>query len=131
MQKRSFFAADPLAAIATALLGAVVVWRVSLSLFIPALPDPSLLRGALNGQAGRQVVLVASRGDEARAKGIASASPGLPRLPLRVVSLAPGSLPDARFERRVRSLLRAYGYPSLPVLVVLDDQGRVVKVSSL
>lgn len=134
MKKRpGWFAADPLVWVATALLGMVAVWSLSLSLLFPAPAAPSMFTPAQERENRQgQMVLLASSGDEARAKPVAAASTGLPRLPLRVISLRPDEGPGLRGRQpnqRLWSLLHSYGYDELPVLLVLDGQGRVVRVS--
>lgn len=134
MKKPSWVAADPLATAAAALLGIVFAWGMALSLLVPAPPALALLADAQKRDAHRQVVFIVPSGDEARARIVAGARADLPRLPLRVISLPPDERAGVRgtpFDRRLWSLLRSYGYDTLPMLLVLDEQGRVVKVSDL
>jgi hypothetical protein len=132
VKTRGWIAADPLAAVATALLGLVAVWSIALSILVPAPPAPALLTDPQKHDTQRLVVLVASPGDEARARSTAAARADVPRLPVRVIPLRPDRTPrlrGARADRRLWSLLHAYGYDDLPVLLVLDGQGQVVRVS--
>lgn len=130
MKTRDWIAADPLAAVATALLAVVAAWSIALSILVPAPPAPALLTDLHDTQ--RLVVLVASPGDEARARAMAAERADVPRLPVRVIPLRQDRTPRLRgagADRRLWSLLDAYGYDDLPVLLVLDGQGRVVRVS--
>jgi hypothetical protein len=129
MKKQSWVATDPLAWVATALLGTVAAWSLAISFLFRAPAAPALLTGVQSDTFRGQVVLVAAPGDEARALASAAATADVPRLPLRVISLPAGG--GAQADPRLWSLLRSYGYDRLPVLVVLDKQGRLVKASEL
>lgn len=133
MKKRGWITADPIFFVATGLLGLVGAWSIALSILVPAPPAPSLLTAPRQNDTQRQIVLIASPGDETRAVALIAARADVPRLPVHVVPLRTDDtprLPGTR-DRRLWSLLHSYGYDDLPVVVVMDGQGRLVRVSKL
>ena len=120
--------ADPLAAGATCLLLLVVLWRAALSAWIPGpLGASEVLPATANAQESTARVLVLVGADQARASNAAEvARRTWPRLPVEVHGVAE----PARGER-LRRLALAYGYDALPIAILVDPDGRVLRVAAL
>jgi hypothetical protein len=120
--------ADPLAAGATCLLLVVVLWRAALSIWLPApLRASEVLPAAasIENSTGRVLVLVEA--DKAQASDApAAARRTWPKLPVEVHGLGHQSGGE-----RLRRLATAYGYDRLPVAILVDLDGRVLRVAAL
>jgi hypothetical protein len=123
MQRRGILA-DPLAAAATALLLLVVAGRVAVSAWLPAPARAERLRPAEEAAAprGRLLLLVDQEGTPHAREAAARARRNWPDLPLEARTLRPE-------DRELRSLVHAYGYTRLPVLLTVDRLGHVVRIA--
>lgn len=120
---------DVLTPLATGALLLALLWRVALTVWLPAPARAAELlaeTAGASGDRGRVVLLVDTPGTIAAQEAAGRARELVPRLPLEVRALhAAGEERDAE---QLRSLVRAYGYSRLPLLLTLDEQGHVVRI---
>ncbi|HEU0077626.1 MAG TPA: hypothetical protein VFQ76_08265 [Longimicrobiaceae bacterium] len=115
---------DPLALAVTVLAIAVLGWKILLVTCWPAVPDTGSLAGVAAAHAsGMRAVQVLLEETE----------PGTLRVRRRFLSGdQPGSTRWSAIERVRRpgmlNLVRSYGYTRAPMLITLDDAGRVLRV---
>lgn len=127
---------DVLTVAATALLLATLLWRVVL---VAWMPTPVRARELLASPAdttapGHLVLLVDTPGTRASTEAAARARRAWPRFSLDIRAAGmPSEAPHAKdaLPERLRSLARSYGYPRLPLLLILDQEGHVVRITPL
>lgn len=121
------------ALLAVGLLMATLLWRAVLIVWAPA---PARARDLLASPAntsdtGRLVLLVDAPGTRASNDAADRARRAWPGFPLDIRAAGvPSSASRAEGAglERLRSLARSYGYPGLPLLLTLDQDGHVVRI---
>lgn len=127
---------DRLAMVAAGLLIATLLWRVALIAWAPA---PARARDLLASPAhasdtGRLVLLVDARGTRTSSEAADRARRAWPGFPLDVRAAGQRSATphaEAPGPERLRSLARSYGYSRLPLLLTLDPDGHVVRITPM
>lgn len=122
--------ANSLPVAATCLLLLMVAGRAAVGFFAPEpLRARELLGAASTGFPNGRVVFLADSADARRTHDMAAAARRAgPDLPMEIRLLGSGD--DVR-QRRLRRLVRGYGFNDLPVLLTLDAEARVLRVEPL
>jgi hypothetical protein len=114
---------------AAGLLLLTLVWRVVL---VTWMPTPVRARELLASLAdttvpGRLVLLVDAPGTRSSREAADRARQAWPGFPLGIHAAGlPGAAPE-----RLRSLAESYGYSRLPLLLTLDQEGHVVRITPM
>jgi hypothetical protein len=132
---RSGMLDNVLTMVATGLLLTTLVWRLALT-FLPAPTRVhELLSSTADAGAKGQAMLLVETPDTGSVDHFAMrVRESWPELPLEVRALRVP--PDAsqaadRDAKRLHALVQAYGYSRLPLLLVFDKQGHVVRITPL